>query len=148
MLAHKLPKPNLVAAIQAAEMESIPTEATKSQNCVHTYALVGEGQGGGYPGSGLPTLALSHKRGRRPGGRPRRRAIQAIPYQPSRGVPRPCVVRSRANNDRAIARELGAPARAVEREPLTAESAGTVRRRSGSVEPASRRIPRGRFRWT
>src|SRR5262249_1176420 len=47
MLAHKLPKPNLVAAIQAAEMESIPTEATKSQNCVHTYALGGEGRGEG-----------------------------------------------------------------------------------------------------
>ena len=39
VLIHKLPEPVLVAAIQAAEMESILTEITRSQNCVHTYAL-------------------------------------------------------------------------------------------------------------
>ncbi|MBV8486804.1 MAG: hypothetical protein JO161_00860 [Planctomycetaceae bacterium] len=39
VLTHELPEPILVAAIQAAKMESILTKITKSQNCVHTYAL-------------------------------------------------------------------------------------------------------------
>jgi len=46
VLTHELPEPILVAAIQAAKMESILTKITKSQNCVHTYAL-GEKVAGG-----------------------------------------------------------------------------------------------------
>ena len=45
VLTHELPEPILVAAIHAAEMESILTKITKSQNCVHTYACEG-GAGG------------------------------------------------------------------------------------------------------
>jgi hypothetical protein len=41
VLAHELPITLLIAAIQAAKMESILRETTKSRNCVHTDALRG-----------------------------------------------------------------------------------------------------------
>ena len=43
VFAHELPEPNLVTAVQEAEMIAMPTQITKSKSCVHTYAA-GEGR--------------------------------------------------------------------------------------------------------
>ena len=42
VFAHELPEPNLVTAVQEAEMIAMPTQTTKSKSCVHTYAQPAE----------------------------------------------------------------------------------------------------------
>ena len=47
---HELPEPDLVTAVQEAEMIAMPTQITRSKSCVHTHAPAGEG---GVSGAGV-----------------------------------------------------------------------------------------------